>query len=105
MPSPEPPHGPDPQPPHGPDPQPPTGRTPPPAAGGSPDDGSGPPTPSALDLMALGLTMAILVGGGLGLGLLADSQLGTSPWCTFAGLALGVVLAGLAMWQRARSYL
>lgn len=55
--------------------------------------------------MTLGVTMAILVGGGLGLGLLVDDWLGSSPIATFVGLALGVVLAGVALWERARRYL
>jgi F0F1-type ATP synthase assembly protein I len=61
--------------------------------------------PSAMDLVSLGLTMAILVGGGLGLGLLVDSWLHSSPIATFVGLALGVAFAGLALWERARRYL
>ena len=66
-----------------------------------PEQGS----PGAFDLMALGLTMALLVGGGGGLGLLVDDWLGTSPWATFVGLALGIAFAGLALWQQARRYL
>lgn len=61
--------------------------------------------PSMSDLLALGLTMAILVGGGLGLGLLVDDWLGTSPIATLVGLAIGVVLAGVALWEKARRYL
>lgn len=57
------------------------------------------------DLLALGLTMAILVGGGLGLGLLVDDWLGTSPIGTLVGLALGVLLAGVALWDKARQFL
>ncbi|MDA8268981.1 MAG: AtpZ/AtpI family protein [Actinomycetota bacterium] len=63
------------------------------------------PTPGAFDLMALGMTMALLVGAGLGLGLLVDSWLHSSPIGTLVGLALGVVFAGLALWQKARMYL
>jgi F0F1-type ATP synthase assembly protein I len=55
--------------------------------------------------MTLGLTMALLVGGGLGLGLLVDDWLGSSPIATLVGLGLGVVLAGAALWQRARQAL
>ncbi len=55
--------------------------------------------------MALGMTMALLVGAGLGLGLLVDSWLHSSPIGTLVGLALGVVFAGLALWQKARMYL
>jgi F0F1-type ATP synthase assembly protein I len=49
--------------------------------------------------------MAILVGGGLGLGILVDDWLGSSPIATFVGLFLGVTFAGLALWERARRYL
>jgi F0F1-type ATP synthase assembly protein I len=61
--------------------------------------------PSALDLMTLGVTMALLVGGGLGLGLLVDDWLGSSPVATLVGLGVGVALAAVALWQRARRYL
>lgn len=61
--------------------------------------------PAALDLMATGITMALLVGGGLGLGWLVDDWLGSSPVATLVGLALGVAMAGLALWERARQYL
>lgn len=72
----------------------------------APEERPGPkPTPSALDLMTLGLTMAILVGGFLGLGILVDDWLGSSPVATFVGLALGVFFAGVALWERARRYL
>lgn len=64
-----------------------------------------PTGPELFDLLTLGLTMAILVTGGLGLGWLVDDWLGTSPVATFVGLALGVTLAGLALWERARRYL
>ncbi len=74
----------------------------PPEKGSSP---AGKGSPSAFDLMALGVTMALLVGGGGGLGLLVDDWLGTSPWATFAGLALGIAFAGLALWEQARRYL
>ena len=55
--------------------------------------------------MALGLTMALLVGAGLGLGLLVDSWLHSSPIATMVGLGVGVVFAGLALWEKARQYL
>jgi hypothetical protein len=64
-----------------------------------------PPSPGLFDLLALGLTMALLVGGGLGIGLLVDDWLGSSPIATFCGLGLGVVFAGLALWDRSRRYL
>jgi F0F1-type ATP synthase assembly protein I len=63
------------------------------------------PSPGAFDLIAMGLTMAIMVGGGLGVGLLVDGWLGSSPIATFVGLGLGVTFAGLALWERVRRYL
>lgn len=72
----------------------------------APEEGPGhKPSPSPIDLMTLGLTMAILVGGFLALGILVDDWLGSSPIATFVGLALGVVFAGAALWERARRYL
>jgi hypothetical protein len=68
-------------------------------------NGSGKPAPSAFDFLALGVTMALLVGLGGGLGLLVDDWLGSSPWATFAGLALGIAFAALALWEQARRYL
>lgn len=86
--------------------EPPVGDRPePPAEGDGHPVQPGPSAPSAMDLMATGLTMAILVGGGLGLGLLVDDWLGSSPVATFVGLALGVLFAGVALWERARRYL
>jgi F0F1-type ATP synthase assembly protein I len=85
------------------DPQEPAGTRREPTAATPEPAGHGPP--SALDLMTLGLTMALLVGGGLGLGLLVDDWLGSSPIATLVGLGLGVVLAGAALWQRARQAL
>jgi F0F1-type ATP synthase assembly protein I len=61
--------------------------------------------PSISDLLALGLTMAILVGGGLGLGLVVDNWLGSSPIATLVGLALGIFFAGVALWDKARRFL
>lgn len=58
-----------------------------------------------MDLMTIGLTMAILISLGLGLGLLVDDWLGSSPIATFVGLGLGVFFAGVALWERARRYL
>jgi F0F1-type ATP synthase assembly protein I len=63
------------------------------------------PTPGAFDLMALGLTMALLIGAGLGLGLLVDDWLHSSPVATFIGLGLGVTFAVIAVVEQARKYL
>jgi len=73
----------------------------------SPDRSPTPPRsePVLADVLALGLTMAILVGGGLGLGLLVDSWLGSSPIATLVGLGLGIFFAGVAFWDKARRYL
>lgn len=42
----------------------------------------------------MGLVIALLLVGALGLGWLADSVLNTLPVFTLVGLALGIVLAG-----------
>lgn len=51
------------------------------------------PSPKALDLLAIGLASALLVGGGLAMGLLVDHWAGTSPIGVIVGLAIGVVCA------------
>jgi F0F1-type ATP synthase assembly protein I len=51
------------------------------------------PSPSVFDLMAMGLASAIMIGAGLGLGVLVDSWLGSTPIATFVGLAIGILAA------------
>jgi len=57
------------------------------------------------DLVGLGglLTGSVVVCTGLGL--LIDRGLDTSPAFTLAGVALGIVLAGVGFWVRVRTAL
>jgi hypothetical protein len=50
-------------------------------------------SPNWLDLMAMGLASAIMIGVGLGVGVWVDSTLGSSPIATFIGLAFGIACA------------
>lgn len=52
-----------------------------------PDSGQ----PSPWQLARVGTTMAVLVAGGLLIGLFVDSHVHTSPVFTLSGLALGIV--------------
>jgi F0F1-type ATP synthase assembly protein I len=63
------------------------------------------PPPSLFDLLAMGVTSALLIGGGLGLGLLLDDHLGTGPLFTFVGLGLGIAMAVAATVREVRSHL
>ncbi|HXW35848.1 MAG TPA: AtpZ/AtpI family protein [Acidimicrobiales bacterium] len=51
------------------------------------------PAPTWLDLMSLGLASAVMIGVGLGVGVLIDSWLNSSPIATVIGLFVGVVCA------------
>lgn len=51
------------------------------------------PSPRLFDLMAMGLSSALMVGAGLGIGLGIDDWLHTSPIGTIVGLAFGIVAA------------
>jgi F0F1-type ATP synthase assembly protein I len=54
---------------------------------------------------SLGLTIACTVGVFVGLGLWADSALGTSPWCLLAGIVLGCAAATASTIVLVRRYL
>ena len=57
------------------------------------------------DLLGLG---GILIGGvvgGMVVGLLLDNWLDSSPLCALLGIALGIVLSGVAFWARVRAAL
>jgi F0F1-type ATP synthase assembly protein I len=67
---------------------------------------SGPnPTPSIIDFLTMGVSTALclVLGGGIGYGL--DALVGTSPILTFVGLAFGVVAAVLVTITLVRKYL
>jgi F0F1-type ATP synthase assembly protein I len=53
----------------------------------------------------MGLSAAICVGIGIGLGILVDDALGTAPAFLLVGLALGVAVAALSVVKQIRTYL
>ena len=57
------------------------------------------------DIGIRGVVLYIFLVIGLGLGWLIDSLAGTSPACTFAGLALGILGAGAFTISKFRMYL
>jgi F0F1-type ATP synthase assembly protein I len=68
-------------------------------------DDDGDKTLRGRDLVGLGGVLLGGVVGGLVIGLLVDSQAGTSPVFSLIGIALGIVLGGVAFWLRVRSAL
>jgi hypothetical protein len=44
------------------------------------------------------VTLLVLIGGGIAL----DAKLGTTPWLTLAGVALGLISAAYELWELAR---
>jgi F0F1-type ATP synthase assembly protein I len=68
---------------------------------GSPDDRS----LGARDLLTLGGMLVGCIVAGLLVGLLLDSWADSSPAFVLAGIALGIVAAGLGFWVRVRAYL
>ncbi len=61
--------------------------------------------PDLMALLTLGMYMAVCIGLGVGLGLLADDRLGTAPALTFVGLALGIAAAAVGTYREIRKYL
>jgi hypothetical protein len=63
------------------------------------------PTPSIIDFLTMGVSTALclVLGGGIGYGI--DALVGTSPVLTFVGLAFGVVAAVLVTITLVRKYL
>jgi len=51
------------------------------------------PSPGPFDLMAIGLSSALMIGIGLGIGIGLDDWWHTSPIATFLGLAFGITAA------------
>lgn len=51
------------------------------------------PQPGVFDLMTIGLASALMIGGGIGIGLAVDDWLNCSPIGVLVGLAFGVVAA------------
>jgi F0F1-type ATP synthase assembly protein I len=72
------------------------------------DHGSSDPPSAGLrgrDLLGLGGLLVGAVVGGLVIGLLVDQAAGTSPVFVLVGMAVGIVLGGIAFWARVRAAL
>jgi F0F1-type ATP synthase assembly protein I len=60
--------------------------------------------PELGDLLSMGLTLALCVVAGFGLGWLVDLGTGTFPAFAMVGLLLGVVLASLYVYRQFKRY-
>jgi F0F1-type ATP synthase assembly protein I len=60
--------------------------------------------PELGDLLSMGLTLALCVVIGFGLGWLLDLPLGTFPAFAMAGLALGVVAASTYVYKQFKRF-
>lgn len=59
-----------------------------------------PATVRALGLVSgIGFSIALSIGGGVGLGIFLDNSLGTAPVFLIVGILLGLVLAGYALYR------
>jgi len=63
------------------------------------------PSPRPFDLMAMGLSSALMIGLGLGIGVGIDDWLSTSPIATLVGLAFGITAAVASTVHRVRRFL
>lgn len=63
------------------------------------------PSPRVFDLMAMGLSSALMIGLGLGIGVGIDDWLQSSPVATLLGLAFGIVAAVSSTVHRVRKFL
>lgn len=61
--------------------------------------------PELSDLLSMGLTLALCLVFGFGLGWLVDLPLGTFPGFALAGLALGVVAACVYVYKLFKRFL
>ena len=61
--------------------------------------------PGAVAFLSMGLTAAVCVGIGLGLGILVDDALHTAPAFLLVGLALGLATAAMSVVKQIRTYL
>ncbi len=52
----------------------------------------------SVSLASVGLECGVSVGGGGLLGLYLDGRFGTAPWCTAAGIALGLAVGARCLW-------
>lgn len=60
--------------------------------------------PALGDLLSMGVTLALCLVVGFGLGWLADMPFGTFPAFALAGLALGIVAACLYFYKTFKRY-
>ncbi|HUY21957.1 MAG TPA: AtpZ/AtpI family protein [Acidimicrobiales bacterium] len=65
----------------------------------------GKPPPRVFDLMSIGLASALMIGGGLGIGLAIDAWIGSSPIATLTGLVVGIVAAVGSTVRQVRKFL
>jgi F0F1-type ATP synthase assembly protein I len=63
------------------------------------------PSPGVFDLMAMGLSSALMIGIGLGVGVGIDDWLHSSPIATLLGLAFGITAAITSTVHRVRKFL
>ncbi len=63
------------------------------------------PTPSAFELVGMGVTTALCIAAGLGGGYWLDGRFHTGPALTFAGLVIGVLAAVAATYLQIKKYL
>ena len=68
-------------------------------------DGDEEKTLRGRDLAGLGGLLVGAVVVGMVLGLLVDTQAGTSPVFSLVGIGLGILLGGVGFWLRVRSVL
>jgi F0F1-type ATP synthase assembly protein I len=60
--------------------------------------------PGLGDLLSMGVTLALCVAAGFGLGWLVDSATGTFPAFALIGLFVGVVMASLYVYKLFKRY-
>jgi F0F1-type ATP synthase assembly protein I len=63
------------------------------------------PSPRPFDLMAMGLSSALMIGIGLGLGVVIDDWLHSSPIATILGLVFGITAAVTSTVHQVRKFL
>lgn len=61
--------------------------------------------PDLGDLLSMGVSLAVCLVVGFGVGWLGDRMFGTSPALVLAGIALGVVMACAYVYKQFKRYL
>jgi F0F1-type ATP synthase assembly protein I len=61
--------------------------------------------PSVFALLTMGMTVAIIIGAFVVLGIWADRAWGTAPWGLLIGIALGTVAAVVSVVKQVRRFL